>query len=70
MTKVMLQPVLRQVVALEFDSSGKTWGTTLIAMIAYIHPRRARPKLIARTTDFNVMIKIGEVRVAAPGSEG
>ena len=40
-----------------------------MAAVAYVHPRKARPEPIAGTTDFEMMIGMGEVGAGAPGSE-
>lgn len=49
---------------------GKTRGTKVIAEVATVHPQRARPEPIARITDFEVIMGMGEIRAGAPGCEG
>lgn len=52
------------------DSKGRTQGTKVIAAVAYVHPQKARHEPIARTTDFEVIMGMGEVGAGAPGGEG
>lgn len=66
----MPQLVLRQAIVPESDSSGRTQGTRVMTTVAYVYPQKARPDLMAKTTDFEVMIGIGEVKAGAPGSKG
>lgn len=70
MTRVTLQLVSRQAIALGSDSKGKTRETRVTVVVAYIYPQTARPEPIAGTTDLKVIIGMGEVGVGAPGSEG
>ena len=42
----------------------------MIAAVAYVHPRKARPELVAGIIDFEVMMRMGETGGEAPGSEG
>ena len=42
----------------------------MIAAVAYVYPRKARPELIAGIMDFEVMMGMGETGGGAPGSEG
>lgn len=52
------------------DSRGRTQGTKIIAAVAYVYPQKARHEPIARTTDFEVIMGMGEVGAGAPGGEG
>lgn len=72
MTRVMLQLVSRQTIALGSDSRDRTQGTKVTAAVAYVHTRKARPEPIAGTTDFKVLMGMGEVgaEAGAPGGEG
>ena len=70
MTKVTPQPLSRQAVALGSISKGTIRETRVTAAVAYIHPRKARLELIAGTTDFEVMMGMGEIGAGRLGSEG
>lgn len=62
---IILQFVLRQAVALASKLKDKIQKTKIIAVIAYVYFEKVRPKLIAKTMDFKVIIGIIKIGVVA-----
>lgn len=56
-----MQLVLRQAIALEFDSKNKTQEIRITAIIVYVHLQKAKLEPIIRTITFEVIMRMGEI---------